>query len=76
MIIQRWNPTKKEYEPTHRPDDWKLPLMSYDMDEVINCVNCGCEMAYGDGYTSKRWHTKYGMGYCECPTCYEEYMED
>ena len=73
MIINKWNDDKKEYEPYEVPDNWKLPLISYDMDLPINCVNCGKEIKFGDGYTSKRYHTQAGMGYYECERCHFEY---
>ena len=74
MKIRKWNDEKNDYDFMEVPDDWKLPLYSEDMDEIINCVNCGREVKYGDCYTSMRYHTNAGFGYYECEECYEEYL--
>ena len=71
MFIQKWNGT--EYEDYEVPLDWKIMLFSFNMDEPINCVNCGKQIKYGDGYTSLRYHNNHGMGYMECEDCYEKY---
>ena len=76
MLIQKWNDTKNDYEPYEVPDSWKLPLYSNDMTEPINCVNCGCTMTFGDGYTSHRYHTNSGFGYYECEKCYFDYLQE
>lgn len=74
MLIRKWDENKKEYEPYEVPNDWKLLLLCDDMNEIINCVNCGSKMTFGDGYTSKRYHNNYGMGYYECEKCYSDYL--
>ena len=74
MIIQKWNEKIKEYEPCEIPNDWKIPLLCDNIDEIINCVNCGCKMTFGDGYTSQRYHNNFGMGYYECEKCHYEYL--
>lgn len=76
MIIRKWNDTTQEYEKHFVPDDWKLILYSDDMNTPINCVNCGKEMTFGDGYTSRRYHTDKGFGYYECEECYFNYMAE
>lgn len=72
MMINRWN--GKDYEPYEVPNDRKIPLMCNDMNEIINCVHCGCKMTFGEGYTSHRYHNNSGMGYYECEKCYFEYL--
>ena len=72
MIINKWN--GKDYEPYEVTNDWKIPLMCNDMNEIINCVHCGCKMTFGEGYTSHRYHNNSGMGYYECEKCYFEYL--
>lgn len=74
MIIRKWNDESREYDFVEVPDEWKLPLYSENMSEPINCVNCGCNMTFGDGYTSMRYHTAAGFGYYECEKCYSEYL--
>ena len=72
MIINKWN--GKDYEPYEVSNDWKIPFMCNDMNEIINCVHCGCKMTFGEGYTSHRYHNNSGMGYYECEKCYFEYL--
>lgn len=52
MVIRKWNENKKDYDVVQIPDSWKVPLHCNNMDEIINCVNCGCELRYGDSFTS------------------------
>lgn len=73
MIIQKLNEKTKQFEDYKVSDEWHLPLYSDDMNEVINCVNCGKKIKFGDGYTSLRYRTIHGFGYCECYDCYEYY---
>lgn len=72
--IRKWNDELRIYEEVEIPDDWKIPMLCDDMDEIINCVNCGREVKFGECYTSMRYHTNAGFGYNECPECYEEYL--
>lgn len=75
MTINKWNNKKKMYEPYEVPDTWKLTLFSCNMDEIINCTNCGKEIEFGDGYTSQRYYSNNGMAYSECKECYFSYKE-
>lgn len=72
MIVYEWDPIKREYIATYRPDDKQYITFATDMDVVCNCVCCGKEMKYGDSYTSRRFHTALGFGYSECEECYKE----
>lgn len=72
--IRKWNDNKKDYDDVTIPDEWKTPLICMNMDETVNCVNCGCEMKFGEGFTSKRYHNKSGAAYSECKKCFEEYL--
>ena len=71
-VVYEWDPLEREYIQTDRSDDKKYITFATDMDVVCNCVCCGKEMKYGDGYTSRRFHTVHGFGYCECEECYKE----
>lgn len=73
MKIKRWDEENQSYTQVTIPDDWKIKAYSVDMDEIINCVCCGKVMTFGDGYTSRRFHTEKGYGYAECGKCYFEY---
>ena len=72
MILQKWNYEKHEYEPYEVPDDWHVSIFSLDMDEIINCVQCGCEVKFGECFTSKEVHNNFGFGYMVCDKCYEK----
>ena len=75
MKVNKYDYKTKKYIPTEVPDDWNIKTYSDDMEEIINCINCGAELPYGLGYTSRRWHTKMGFGYCECEDCDFSYSE-
>lgn len=72
MTVYVWDFRAQEYEAKDIQNDWKVPLVCMDMNEVINCASCGRLVAFGDCYTSRRIHTSAGMGYNVCPDCYEE----
>lgn len=74
--IDRWNSYTEQYEPVQIPNNWKVALYSDNMDEQINCVNCGKPMTYGEGYTSRRYHNPAGMGYMECEECYYDQLNE
>lgn len=65
----KWNLEKSQYEPYTIPDDWFCPIYCNDMDEPINCCNCGKKITFGDGFTSRFIQTKVGMGYSVCEDC-------
>ena len=73
MTLKKWNVKEHEYEDYNVPDDWNVKTFSNDMDEIVNCCQCGKKMRYGEGYTSLEVHTPTcGFGYCTCDSCYEE----
>lgn len=67
---QRWDFFKKKYTPTRIPDS--CLTYSDNMDTIVTCPNCYRKIKFGDGYTSRCWHTSGGMGYSVCEDCYEE----
>jgi hypothetical protein len=70
--IARWNYETHEYD-TYQPNpEWNIVLVTDDMGLPINCTNCGKEMRFGDGYTSRELHTHMGLGYPVCEDCYED----
>lgn len=71
----RWNYEKRLYEPYVIPDEWHCPLITYDMDEKVNCVSCGQVLTFGECFTSREIHTDHGMGYFICPSCHEQEIE-
>lgn len=75
MTVNKWDSKKKKYNKVNIPSDWKISTFEFDMNTIVNCVNCGKEVVFGDGYTSRRYHTEMGMGYSECEECYFSYKE-
>ena len=71
FALQKWDYEQHKYLPYFVPADWKISLLLQDMDELINCCQCGGEVKFGDTYTSKEIHTESGFGYCIC----EKYNE-
>lgn len=68
---QIWDCVKHEYTPYEIPADWHCPLICQDMNTLINCVSCGKEMTFGEGYTSRFIHNISGFGYYVCEECME-----
>ncbi len=71
MIAQKWDFKTHTYKPYNTPDTWKCPLTTDNMDEDINCSNCGKPVKFGNCFTSLAIHTLIGFGYPVCETCYE-----
>lgn len=52
-----------------RPDG--ASVCADDFSTVVDCAECGCELAFGESYTSRLIHNDLGFGYAVCPRCYE-----
>lgn len=74
MVIRKWNETQKDYDVVKIPDEWNVPIIPKELGEIVNCVNCGCKMKFGDGFQSKRYHNVSGAAYSECKKCFDEYL--
>lgn len=72
MVVNKWNFKTREYEKVEIPDNRKIGLYSNNMNEIVQCINCGNELRFGDSYTSRQYHTEIGFGYCVCNSCYEK----
>lgn len=72
MKVQKWDFINHVYEPYDIPDHYHTPLYTNDMDEVINCAECGTKLKYGDCYTSVQIHDAMGFGYPVCGECYQK----
>lgn len=72
MILNKWNYKTHEYNNYVVPDDWNVKTYSRDMNEKINCAQCGRKIKIGDSYTSLEIHTNIGFGYGVCEKCYEK----
>lgn len=71
MILRKWNYQTRTYEPFKVPDAWNVTFYSNDMDEIVNCPQCGRELKYGDTYISLEVHSPTGFGYGVCRACYD-----
>lgn len=76
MIVRRWNPRVGYYERQTVPEAWKVRTFCEDMDEVVNCISCGKEIAYGDCYCSRQYHSEIGFGFAECKECYDKFWQE
>ena len=72
MILSKWNCKKHKYEPYEVPDEWDVKLYSDNMEEIVNCSQCGTELKYGATFTSKEIHNYVGLGFAVCYNCYQE----
>lgn len=70
--MEKYNFKTKKYESYSIPKEWKTPLVCNDMNEIINCANCGRKVKYGSTYTSLKIHANVGMGYPVCQYCYKK----
>ena len=68
-VLRRYTPKSPEMEVHTVPDDWNVKVYSEDVDEIINCADCGKELRYGDAYTSLEIQSRKGFGYCVCKDC-------
>lgn len=69
MILQKWNFATHQYELFDSPAV-NVKLIAMDLDEHVDCANCGKDMEYGDGYTSRTIHNNAGLGFPVCEDCY------
>lgn len=72
MKLRKWNNTTENYEDYIVPDEWNVPIYSENMNEIVNCIQCGEKVKFGDSYTSLEVHTQGGFGYGVCPNCHEK----
>lgn len=68
----KWNFKKHVYEPYSVPEEWNTPLHTNDLNQIVNCAQCGKEIKFGDTYTSRQIHNAAGFGYPVCGECYEK----
>lgn len=72
LILNKWNTKKHTYEDYIVPDDWKCRTYLQDLDEIVNCCQCGRKLKYGECYTSLEVHINFGIGFGVCEECYEK----
>ncbi len=72
MKLNKWNYETHKYDDYIVPDNWNITRYSTDMEEIINCVQCGRKLCVGESYTSMEVHSEIGFGYGVCEECYEK----
>lgn len=72
--VQKWDFNKREYKTVEISD--KCSAYEIDMETKVECPGCGKIIAYGDGYTSRQYHTNLGFGYCVCAKCYGKELKE
>ena len=73
QILHKWDYDLHKYLLKEVPMDWNCKTYSADMEEIINCPHCGCELKIGDSFTSLEFHEQCcGFGYAVCQKCYGE----
>lgn len=70
--VEKWNFAKQDYEEHIIPEEWNTPLHTDNMNEYINCAECGKVIKFGEAYTSRKIHNRFGLGYPVCESCYKE----
>ncbi|MFA5423136.1 MAG: hypothetical protein WC374_04705 [Phycisphaerae bacterium] len=66
----KWNYKTHTYDAYDVPEGWHISMYENSLEAIINCAQCGCEMTFGSGYTSREIHSAYGMSYAVCVHCY------
>lgn len=73
MDLRRWDYKTSSYLP-HLMPAGNYKTYGEDMDEVVNCAQCGKTLLYGKAYVSMEVHTDMGFGYAVCGSCYDGEM--
>lgn len=73
MELRRWDYKTHSYLP-HLMPAGNYKTFCHNMDEVVNCAQCGKPLPYGGAYTSMEVHTDIGFGYAVCGACYDGEM--
>ena len=76
--MKRWSYKTQSYIKYDVPKKWKCLIYCDDMDEKINCAECGKEITFGESYSSHRIFNDSGVfSHMVCPECHErEYEEE
>jgi len=73
--MYKYNQTTCKEEPYTPPvEDGYYPIYCDNMDKKINCAQCGKEITFGDGYTSREIYSG-PWGHMVCVDCMEKEME-
>lgn len=67
--LYKFYPDIIEESPYSIPPEWNCKSKSDNMDEMINCAECGKLIRYGESFSSSLIHDKNGECYCICSDC-------
>ena len=74
-MMNRWDYKTHTYLKWAIPAEWKVVLTCEDMEEKVNCCQCGREVEFGNTYSSQEVQNDYGLGYATCEECHNKEME-
>jgi hypothetical protein len=63
IVLNRFNRQKHKYEDYGVPANWNVKCYCNDLEEIVNCAQCGKELKYGYCFTSLEVHTDMGLGF-------------
>lgn len=70
--MHKYNQITRKEEPYEPPTEGgNYPVYSDNMDEVINCAQCGKQIPFGEGYTSREIFSG-PWGHMVCRECMEK----
>ena len=72
---RRWDYLDHCYYRVTKPANWKCSIYESDLDTIVNCIECGKKIKFGDSFTSMEYHTEIGFGYAVCEHCYNKEWE-
>lgn len=70
--LRRWDRQAHKYRPYNVPLHWNVKTYSDDMEEIVNCAQCGKELPHGESFASLEVHAAMGIGYSVCGECYKQ----
>ena len=73
--MYKYNQDTRKEEPYEPPvEDGYYPVYCDNMDEKINCAQCGKEITFGEGYTSREIFSG-SWAHAVCKDCMEKEHE-
>lgn len=74
MRAGKWNFETKSYERYELPPG--ASMHEVDLNKFISCAECGDDLVFGLGFTSRKIHNSAGLAYAVCESCYGKELED
>ena len=70
MLAIKWNYDKNDYVHYRTPSNWNCKTFA-DLNEIINCAQCGKKVMVGNCFSSLEIQNELGLSYCVCADCYD-----